>query len=71
MYMYISPHIGNGVLVLTTTDVDKTGASYYGEQALYYLSVKGDGNMVPLGKRGEDIKKHMYIHTYIHISIHT
>lgn len=40
---------GNSVLVLTATDVDKTGASYYGEQNLYYLSVRGDGNMVSLG----------------------
>ena len=37
------------MLVLTTTDVDKSGESYYGEQHLYYLTVKGDGSMVPLG----------------------
>lgn len=42
--------IGKGVLVITTTEVDKSGASYYGEQHLYYLTVKGDGFMVPLGK---------------------
>ena len=35
--------------MLTATDVDKSGASYYGEQGLYYLSVKGEGFMVPLG----------------------
>lgn len=41
---------GSGVLVLTTTEVDKTGASYYGEQGLHYLSAKGEGNIVLLGK---------------------
>ncbi len=41
--------IGSSVLVLTATEVDKTGASYYGEQNLYYLSVGGEGNMVTLG----------------------
>ena len=30
-------------------DVDKTGGSYYGEQRLFYLSSRGEGNMVPLG----------------------
>jgi translation initiation factor 2A len=43
---------GRGVLVLTGTDVDKTGASYYGEQGLYYLSVKGEGYRVNLDKAG-------------------
>lgn len=42
--------VGSGVLVLTTTEVDKTGASYYGEQGLHYLSAKGEGNIVLLGK---------------------
>lgn len=44
------PLIGNGLLVLTATDVDKSGLSYYGEQNIYYLSTKGDGNMIPLGQ---------------------
>lgn len=43
---------GSALLVLTSTEVDKTGASYYGEQGLHYLSVRGDGNMVPLAKKG-------------------
>ena len=38
------------MLALTSTDVDKTGESYYGEQALHFLSVKGDGNMMQLGE---------------------
>ena len=42
--------IGTAVLVVTATDVDKSGASYYGEQGLYYLSAKGDGNIIPLSK---------------------
>lgn len=41
---------GSAVLVLTTTEVDKTGASYYGEQGLHYLSSKGEGNIVVLSK---------------------
>ena len=42
--------LGSAVLVVTTTEVDKTGASYYGEQGLHYLSAKGEGNSVILGK---------------------
>ena len=43
---------GSAVLVVTSTDVDKTGASYYGEQGLLYLSARGDGNLVILDKKG-------------------
>ncbi|XP_068686953.1 eukaryotic translation initiation factor 2A-like [Montipora foliosa] len=43
---------GTHVLVLTTTDVDKSGASYYGEQTLQFISTSGDSSMVLLGKRG-------------------
>ena len=45
----VDTYVGSAVLVTTTTDMDKTGASYYGEQGLHYLSMRGDGNMVPLG----------------------
>ena len=38
------------MLVVTSTEVDKTGSSYYGEQGLHYLSAKGEGNMVLLGE---------------------
>ena len=48
-FVCVSCHSGSGVLVLTTTEVDKTGASYYGEQGLHYLSAKGEGNIVLLG----------------------
>lgn len=43
---------GSAVLVLTATDVDKSGASYYGEQTLQYISTSGESSMVQLGKRG-------------------
>lgn len=42
--------LGTAVLVLTTTEEDKTGASYYGEQSLQYVSTNGDSSMVQLGK---------------------
>ena len=53
-YCFVS---GSGLLVMTTVDVDKSGASYYGEQGLHYLSVRGDGNIVHLGK---NITMHKY-----------
>ncbi|XP_074633342.1 eukaryotic translation initiation factor 2A-like isoform X2 [Acropora palmata] len=43
---------GTAVLILTSTDVDKSGASYYGEQTLQFVSTSGDSSMVQLGKRG-------------------
>ncbi|XP_065362419.1 eukaryotic translation initiation factor 2A [Calliphora vicina] len=43
---------GTGLLLLTSTEVDKTGASYYGNQALHFLSTKGDSCSVPLSKEG-------------------
>ena len=41
--------LGSAVLVVTTTDVDTTGASYYGEQTLHYISTSGESSMVQLG----------------------
>lgn len=40
---------GNCVLLLTTTDVDSSGASYYGKQTLHFLNTKGDSLMIQLG----------------------
>ncbi|XP_056139255.1 eukaryotic translation initiation factor 2A [Lampris incognitus] len=40
------------VLVTASTDVDKTGASYYGEQTLHYLAVNGESAVVQLPKSG-------------------
>ena len=37
---------------MTSVDVDKSGASYYGEQGLLFLSARGDGNLVVLGECG-------------------
>ena len=39
------------MLVITFTDVDKSGASYYGEQTLQYISTSGESSMVHLGKK--------------------
>ncbi|XP_053566011.1 eukaryotic translation initiation factor 2A [Bombina bombina] len=40
------------VLVTASTDVDKTGASYYGEQTLHYIAVNGESAVVQLAKNG-------------------
>ena len=36
------------MLVTASVDVDKSGASYYGEQNLHYLDIKGEGAVVQL-----------------------
>lgn len=41
---------GTCMLILTSTEVDTTGASYYGEQSLHFINVKGDASLVPFGK---------------------
>ncbi|XP_061575955.1 eukaryotic translation initiation factor 2A [Cololabis saira] len=40
------------VLVTASTEVDKSGASYYGEQTLHYLAVNGETAQVQLAKNG-------------------
>ena len=35
---------------MASTEVDKTGASYYGKQTLHYLSTKGDTALVSLSE---------------------
>ncbi|XP_029471426.1 eukaryotic translation initiation factor 2A isoform X2 [Rhinatrema bivittatum] len=40
------------VLVTASTDVDKTGASYYGEQTLHYIATNGESAVVQLPKNG-------------------
>ncbi|CAL1571228.1 unnamed protein product [Knipowitschia caucasica] len=42
----------SAVLVTASTDVDKSGASYYGEQTLHFLNVNGETALVQLGKAG-------------------
>ncbi|KAJ3089197.1 hypothetical protein HK102_006976 [Quaeritorhiza haematococci] len=39
---FIWNSLGTNILVLTHTDVDKTGQSYYGETSLYYLAIAGN-----------------------------
>lgn len=41
---------GTEVLLMTSTDVDKTGSSYYGKQTLHFVSTKGETAMIVLGK---------------------
>lgn len=43
---------GSSALLMTSTEVDKTGASYYGKQTLHYLDTKGQTALVMLGKEG-------------------
>ncbi|XP_029699278.1 eukaryotic translation initiation factor 2A [Takifugu rubripes] len=45
-------HKGTAVLVTASVDVDKTGASYYGEQTLHYLATNGETAAVQLPKNG-------------------
>jgi len=35
---------------MTNTEVDKSGASYYGKQTLHHLNTKGETAMVMLSK---------------------
>lgn len=43
---------GTNALLMTSTEVDKTGASYYGKQTLHYFNTKGDTAMVTFSKEG-------------------
>lgn len=43
---------GTASLMLTSTDVDKTGASYYGKQGLHLITSKGDTSQVIVNKEG-------------------
>ncbi|KAI9140595.1 eukaryotic translation initiation factor eIF2A-domain-containing protein [Paraphysoderma sedebokerense] len=50
---FVWNELGTGVLVLTSTEVDQTGKSYYGENNLYYLAVAGNWDCrVTLDKEG-------------------
>ncbi|KAG5269411.1 hypothetical protein AALO_G00201720 [Alosa alosa] len=42
----------SALLVTASTEVDKTGASYYGEQTLHYLATNGESAVVQLPKNG-------------------
>lgn len=43
---------GTGLLLLTSTEVDKSNNSYYGKQALHFMSTRGDSYSVTLSKDG-------------------
>ncbi|XP_050312953.1 eukaryotic translation initiation factor 2A [Anthonomus grandis grandis] len=43
---------GNNALLLTSTEVDKTGGSYYGKQGLHFIGLNGQTAMVTLSKEG-------------------
>ncbi|RZC34495.1 eukaryotic translation initiation factor 2A, partial [Asbolus verrucosus] len=43
---------GNNVLLLTSTEVDKTGGSYYGKQGLHFMGLNGQTAMVTMSKEG-------------------
>ncbi|XP_045510592.1 eukaryotic translation initiation factor 2A [Colias croceus] len=43
---------GTNVFTMTQTDVDKTGGSYYGKQALSYGDIKGNGGNMTFSKEG-------------------
>lgn len=45
-------HCGKYALLVTTAEVDKTGASYYGKQQLHFMSAEGDTCKVELAKEG-------------------
>ncbi|XP_063061628.1 eukaryotic translation initiation factor 2A isoform X2 [Engraulis encrasicolus] len=42
----------SAVLVTASVDVDKSGASYYGEQTLHYVATNGESAVVQLPKNG-------------------
>lgn len=43
---------GTGMILLTSTEVDQTGVSYYGKQALHFINTKGDSFAVQLDAEG-------------------
>nr|CAD7447784.1 unnamed protein product [Timema bartmani] len=44
--------VGSAVLLMTSMEVDKSGSSYYGKQALHALTCKGETAIVLLSKEG-------------------
>lgn len=40
------------LLILVSSEVDTTGSTYYGEQSLHFMNVKGESNLVHFEKRG-------------------
>jgi hypothetical protein len=60
---------GTSALILTSTEVDQTGGSYYGEQSLQFISTNGDSNMVVLRKYSIYNTSNFFIYKYLSIMI--
>lgn len=43
---------GTHCILLTTTEQDKTGKSYYGKQSLHFIGINGSTNVITLAKEG-------------------
>ena len=56
---------GTSLLVKTALEVDTTGESYYGEQNLHYMSIKGDSAIVTLCKYNVDHSDIDTVHKYV------
>lgn len=52
---------GANALLLASTEVDKTGGSYYGKQTLHFMGVNGQTAMVPMGEFPIDLMKKLYL----------
>lgn len=52
IHFFENNNFASAVLVIASTEVDKTGASYYGEQTLHYIATNGESAVVQLPKNG-------------------
>ncbi|XP_048190844.1 eukaryotic translation initiation factor 2A isoform X2 [Perognathus longimembris pacificus] len=52
VHFFENNNFTTAVLVIASTEVDKTGASYYGEQTLHYIATNGESAVVQLPKNG-------------------
>lgn len=61
--------LATAVLVIASTDVDKTGASYYGEQTLHYIAANGESAVVQLREysRGLPVIKQWKEHNTVNV----
>jgi len=60
---------GTSLLVKTALEVDTTGESYYGEQNLHYISIKGDSAIVTLCKSKCAIFMHCLLLKIINVTV--
>ncbi|XP_062355513.1 eukaryotic translation initiation factor 2A isoform X5 [Cinclus cinclus] len=52
VHFFENNNFTTAVLVVASTEVDKSGASYYGEQTLHYVAASGESAVVQLPKNG-------------------